>query len=48
MKNVEACLSDREDRESSLHRCGGAVRLVQSCLSPGKPDKAVLTSEKVL
>ena len=35
MKHVKACLSAREDRESSFHRCGGPVRLVQACLSAG-------------
>ena len=32
MKHVRACLSGREDRESSFHRCGSPVRLVQACL----------------
>ena len=32
MKHVEACLSARDDRESSFYHCGGAVRLVQVCL----------------
>ena len=32
MKHVSACLIAREDRESSFHRCGGPVRLVQACL----------------
>ena len=36
MKHVEACLSAREDRESSFHRCAGTVRLVQACLCKGK------------
>ena len=36
MKHVEACLSDREDRESSIHHCRGTVRLVQACLCAGK------------
>ena len=36
MKHVEACLSAREDRESSFHHCGGTVRLVQVRLCPGK------------
>ena len=36
MKHMEACLSDREDRESSIHRCGGTVRSVQACLCTGK------------
>ena len=33
MKLVQACLSAREDRESSFHHCESAVRLVQDCLS---------------
>ena len=32
MKYLQACLSAREDRESSFHRCGGHVRMVQACL----------------
>ena len=36
VKHVEASVSAREDRESSFHRCGGAVRLVQACLCEGK------------
>ena len=36
MKHEQACLSGREDRESSFHRCGGPVRLVQACLCGGK------------
>ena len=36
MKHVEACLSAREDRESSFHRGGGPLRLVQACLCVGK------------
>ena len=35
MKHVEACLSAREDRESSFHRCADTVRLVQACLCTG-------------
>ena len=35
MKHVQACLSAREERENSFHRCGGPVRLVQSCLGAG-------------
>ena len=41
MNHVYACLSAREDRESSFHRFRGPVRLVQACLYA---DKAVLTS----
>ena len=36
MKYVEACLSAREDRENSFHRCGGPVRLLQACLCAGR------------
>ena len=36
MKHVEGCLSAREYRESSFHRCGGPVRVVQGCLCEGK------------
>ena len=36
MKYVEACLSDREDPESSFHRCGCHVRLLQACSCAGK------------
>ena len=36
MKHVEVCLSAREVRESSFHRHGDPVRLVQACLFAGK------------
>ena len=36
MKHVEACLSAREDRESSFHHGGGPLRLVQAYLCVGK------------
>ena len=36
MKHVQACLSARENRESSFHHCGGPVRLEQTCLCSGK------------
>ena len=39
MKRVQARLSPREDRESSFHRYGGRVRLMQACLCAGNPDK---------
>ena len=29
MKNVPACISATEGRESSFHRCGSSVRLVK-------------------
>ena len=32
MKHMQACFNVREDQESSFHRCGGPVRLVQACL----------------
>ena len=35
MKDVEACLSAREDRESSFNPCRGTVRLVQVCFCAG-------------
>ena len=36
MKQVQACLSAREDGECSFHRCGRPVRLMQACLCEGK------------
>ena len=36
MKYMQACLSARENRESSFHLCGGPMRLVQACLCAGK------------
>ena len=39
MKLADAILCARNDRESSLHRCGGPVKLVQVCLSAGKAQK---------
>ena len=35
MKHLQACLFAREDRESSFHRCGGPVSLVQASLCAG-------------
>ena len=35
MKRVEACLSAREDRESTFHLCGSTVKVVQACLCAG-------------
>ena len=32
MKHVQACLCDREDRDSSFHRCLGPLWLVEACL----------------
>ena len=46
--HVQACLSAREDRESSIHRCGAPMRLVQACLCTGRPDNAVFSPEEVL
>ena len=48
MKHVEACLSSRDDRESSFQRCGGRESLVQACLCAGNSCKAVLSSEEML
>ena len=48
MKHLHAILSATENRESSFHRCGGPVRLVQALLYAGKTDNAVLTTEGVL
>ena len=48
MKHVETCLSAREDRESSFHHCGYAVKLVQACFVQERRDKAVLTTEQEL
>ena len=48
MKHVEACLSSRDGRESSFHRCGGRESLVPTCLCAGNPYKVALTSEEVL
>ena len=36
MENEEDCLSARENGESSFHRCGDTVRLVQACLCTGQ------------
>ena len=36
MNHVFACLCAREDQESSFHRCGGPVKLVQAGLYAGK------------
>ena len=35
MKDVQAFLSGRDDRESSFHLCGGRVGLVEACLYAG-------------
>ena len=35
MKDVQAFVSGRDDRESSFHRCGGRVLLVEACLYAG-------------
>ena len=48
MKHVQACLSVREDRESSLHRCVGPLRFLQACLCAENPDKAIYTSQEML
>ena len=36
VKHVAACLSAREDRESSFHHCGSTVKVVQACLCAGR------------
>ena len=36
MKLMQASLSVRKEKEDSFRHCGGAVRLVQSCLCAGK------------
>ena len=41
MKHVQACLSAREDLESSFHRCGGPLRFLQAFLCEENLDKAV-------
>ena len=38
MKHLQACLSAREDWESSFYRCGGPVRLVEAFLCAGGKD----------
>ena len=48
VKHAEACLSSRDDRESSFQHCGGRESLVQACLCAGNPFKAVLTSVEML
>ena len=48
MKLVQACLSAREDRESSFLPYWVPVSIVQARLCAGQPDNAVLTSEGVL
>ena len=48
MRHVEACLSSRDDQESSFHRCGGRESLEQACLCARNPCKPVLTSEEML
>ena len=48
MKHVQACLSAREDRESSFHRFGSPLRFLQSCLCAENPDKAIYTSQEML
>ena len=43
MKHVLACLSAREDRESSFHHRGSPVRLVQDRLCAGKTWENLFT-----
>ena len=47
VKHLEASVSARAYRQSSFHRCGGPVSLMQASLYAGSPDKAVFTSEEV-
>ena len=47
-KLVQACLSARNDRESSLHHGGGGVHLVLACLCSRKGGQTVFTTVKVL
>ena len=48
MKRLRACLSAREYRKSSLHRCGGLVMLVKPVYVRERPDNAALITEGVL
>ena len=48
MKHVHACLSSREDRESSFLPYCVPVSIVQAWLCAGQPHNAVLTSDGVL
>ena len=45
---VQAGLSAREDRESSINCCGAPMRLVQAFLCAERPDNAVFSPEEVL
>ena len=36
MKQMQVCLSAKEDRESSFHHCSGPVMLVQAGLCEGR------------
>ena len=35
VKHVQACLSARKNGESSFHKCGGPVKLEETCLYAG-------------
>ena len=48
MKHVEACLSSRDDRESSFHRVGGRESLLQASFCAVNTCKAGLTYEEML
>ena len=49
MKHVQLGLCASSDQESSLHHCGGPVKLVQSCLCVREASyNAVLTSKVAL
>ena len=45
MKHVQACLSARNDLESSFNHSSGPVMVVQACLNAGKTLSSRLTSE---
>ena len=43
MKLVQACLSARNDRESTFHPCVGLVKLVQACLNARGDDESIFS-----
>ena len=48
MKHVQACLSGWNDQESSFHRCGGPVKLVQATLRARKDLGMSFTTVEVV
>ena len=48
MKHVQACLSARDERESSFHCCGCPVSCCKPVYVQVRPDNTVLTYEAVL